>query len=110
MEVLAKAPFELDLKEVARVWRYGSVIRGWLMDLMENALTKDNTLEGIKDIAYSSGEGLWTVEEALHLKVPAPVITAAMLMRYRSEQEESFATKVVAALRHEFGGHDMAKK
>ncbi|MGI9862296.1 decarboxylating 6-phosphogluconate dehydrogenase [Moorella naiadis] len=109
MEVLAKAPFELDLREVARVWRYGSVIRGWLMDLMEKALAKDNTLEGIKDIAYSSGEGLWTVEEALRLKVPAPVITAALLMRYRSEQEESFATKVVAALRHEFGGHDMAK-
>ncbi|BCV21431.1 phosphogluconate dehydrogenase (NAD(+)-dependent, decarboxylating) [Moorella sp. Hama-1] len=110
MEVLAKGPFELDLREVARVWRHGSVIRGWLMDLMENALAKDNTLEGIKDIAYSSGEGLWTVEESLRLKVPAPVITAALLMRYRSEEEESFATKVVAALRHEFGGHDVAQK
>ncbi|MDN5325933.1 MAG: 6-phosphogluconate dehydrogenase [Moorella sp. (in: firmicutes)] len=110
MEVLASAPFKLDLKEVARVWRHGSVIRGWLMDLMENALAKDNTLDGIKDIAYSSGEGLWTVEEALRLKVPAPVITAALVMRYRSEQEESFATKVVAALRHEFGGHDVARK
>ncbi|CEP67658.1 Hydroxy monocarboxylic acid anion dehydrogenase,HIBADH-type [Moorella glycerini] len=110
MEVLAKGPFKLDLKAVARVWRHGSVIRGWLMDLMESALSKDATLESIKDIAYSSGEGLWTVEEALRLKVPAPVITAALLMRYRSEQEESFATKVVAALRHEFGGHDVARK
>ncbi|OIQ56426.1 6-phosphogluconate dehydrogenase, NAD(+)-dependent, decarboxylating [Moorella thermoacetica] len=110
MEVLAGAPFKLDLKEVARVWRHGSVIRGWLMDLMEKALAKDSTLDGIKDIAYSSGEGLWTIEEALRLKVPAPVITAALLMRYRSEQEESFATKVVAALRHEFGGHDVARK
>ncbi|WP_406676150.1 phosphogluconate dehydrogenase (NAD(+)-dependent, decarboxylating) [Moorella sp. ACPs] len=110
MEVLAKGPFKLDLKAVARVWRHGSVIRGWLMDLMESALSKDATLESIKDIAYSSGEGLWTVEEALRLKVPAPVITAALLMRYRSEQEESFATKVVAALRHEFGGHEVARK
>ena len=110
MEVLVNSPFKLDLKKVARVWRHGSVIRGWLMDLMENALSKDATLEEIKDIAYSSGEGLWTVEEALRLKVPAPVITAALLMRYRSEQEESFATKVVAALRHEFGGHDVAQK
>ncbi|GEA15698.1 6-phosphogluconate dehydrogenase [Moorella sp. E308F] len=110
MEVLAKGPFKLDLRAVAGVWRHGSVIRGWLMDLMESALSKDATLESIKDIAYSSGEGLWTVEEALHLKVPAPVITAALLMRYRSEQEESFATKVVAALRHEFGGHEVARK
>ncbi|MGI6286194.1 decarboxylating 6-phosphogluconate dehydrogenase [Neomoorella humiferrea] len=110
MEVLAKGPFKLDLRAVAGVWRHGSVIRGWLMDLMEKALSKDVTLESIKDIAYSSGEGLWTVEEALRLKVPAPVITAALQMRYRSEQEESFATKVVAALRHEFGGHEVARK
>ncbi len=110
MEILAKGPFKLDLRAVAGVWRHGSVIRGWLLDLTESALSKNNNLESIKDIAYSSGEGLWTVEEAIRLKVPAPVITAALLMRYRSEQEESFATKVVAALRHEFGGHEVSRK
>lgn len=104
-EVLEKSQFDFDLKEVARVWSHGSVIRGWLMELMEKAFEKDPKLSGIKGIMHSSGEGLWTVEEALNLKVPVPVIAQSLFMRYRSEQEDTFAGKVVAALRNEFGGH-----
>jgi len=104
-EVLEKSQFDFDLKEVARVWSHGSVIRGWLMELMEKAFEKDPKLSGIKGVMHSSGEGLWTVEEALNLKVPVPVIAQSLFMRYRSEQEDTFAGKVVAALRNEFGGH-----
>ena len=109
-EILEKGPFNLDLEKVARVWNNGSVIRGWLMELAQNAFSKDGKLDGIRGIMYSSGEGLWTVQEALELKVPAPVITESLMMRYRSEQEDTFTGKVVAALRNEFGGHAVAKK
>jgi len=109
-EILEKSRFDLDYKEVARVWNNGSVIRGWLMELMENAFIKDPNLDAIKGVMYSSGEGLWTVQEALELKVPAPVITDSLFIRYRSEQEDTFTGKVVAALRNEFGGHAVAKK
>ncbi|SDG22997.1 6-phosphogluconate dehydrogenase [Thermoanaerobacter thermohydrosulfuricus] len=108
-EVLEKSQFDFDLKEVARVWSHGSVIRGWLMELMEKAFEKDPKLSGIKGVMHSSGEGLWTVEEALNLKVPVPVIAQSLFMRYRSEQEDTFAGKVVAALRNEFGGHAVEK-
>lgn len=104
-EILQKSQFELDYQAVAKVWDNGSVIRGWLMELTEKAFAKDPELDGIKGVMYSSGEGLWTVQEALELKVPAPVITDSLFMRYRSEQEDTFAGKVVAALRNEFGGH-----
>lgn len=110
MEILANAPFKLNLRAVAGVWRHGSVIRGWLMDLTERALAKDSNLAGIKGVVHHSGEGLWTVEEALRLGIPAPVITASLMVRFRSVQEESFAGKIVAALRHEFGGHAVVKK
>jgi 6-phosphogluconate dehydrogenase len=109
-EILEKSQFDLDYKEVARVWNNGSVIRGWLMELMESAFSKDPNLDAIKGVMYSSGEGIWTVQEALDLKVPAPVITESLFMRYRSEQEDTFTGKVVAALRNEFGGHAVAKK
>lgn len=109
-EILEKSQFDLNYKEVARVWNNGSVIRGWLMELAESAFRKDANLDGIKGIMYSSGEGLWTVQEALELKVPAPIITESLFMRYRSEQEDTFTGKVVAALRNEFGGHAVAKK
>ncbi|WP_029688379.1 phosphogluconate dehydrogenase (NAD(+)-dependent, decarboxylating) [Thermoanaerobacter sp. A7A] len=108
-EVLEKSQFDFDLKEVARVWSHGSVIRGWLMELMEKAFEKDPKLSEIKGVMHSSGEGLWTVEEALNLKVPVPVIAQSLFMRYRSEQEDTFAGKVVAALRNEFGGHAVEK-
>lgn len=109
-EILEKSEFSLNFEEVARVWNNGSVIRGWLMELMESAFSKDAKLDIIKGIMYSSGEGLWTVQEALELKVPAPVITQSLFMRYRSEQEDTFTGKVVAALRNEFGGHAVSKK
>ncbi len=109
-EILEKSQFDLDFKEVARVWNNGSVIRGWLMELMENAFKKDPKLEAIKGIVNSSGEGLWTVEEALKLNVPAHVITSSLFVRYRSHQEDTFSGKVIAALRNEFGGHAVNKK
>ena len=80
------------------------------MELAQSAFSKDSKLDSIRGIMYSSGEGLWTVQEALELKVPAPVITESLMMRYRSEQEDTFTGKVVAALRNEFGGHAVAKK
>lgn len=104
-EILEKSRFNLDLEKVAHVWNYGSVIRGWLMELTENAFRKDPKLDKIKGVMYSSGEGLWTVQEALDLKVAASIITQSLLMRYRSEQEDTLTGKVVAALRNEFGGH-----
>lgn len=109
-EILDKSKFDLDFEAVAKVWCNGSVIRGWLMDLVQSAFHKDAHLDDIKDIIHSSGEGLWTVEEALALKVPAPVIVGSLFVRFASEQEESFSAKVVAALRNEFGGHDVEKK
>ena len=108
-EILEKCQFDLDYKEVARVWSHGSVIRGWLMELTESAFNKDPNLDQIKGVMYSSGEGLWTVQEALELKVPAPVITESLFTRYRSEMEDTFTGKVVAALRNEFGGHATKK-
>ncbi|MDN5347417.1 MAG: 6-phosphogluconate dehydrogenase [Clostridia bacterium] len=108
-EILARGPFELSLKEIARLWRHGSVIRGWLMDLLEKALNKESKLESIKGIVHSSGEGLWTAMTALELGIPAPIIAGSVFMRYRSEQIESFAAKVVAALRYEFGGHEVER-
>jgi len=104
-EIMVRGPFELNLREVARVWNHGSVIRGWLMELTEKAFAADARLEKIKGVVHSSGEGLWTAETALALGVPAPIITTSVFMRYRSEQEDSFAGKVVAALRNQFGGH-----
>lgn len=109
-EILEKSQFDLDFKEVARVWNNGSVIRGWLMELTEKAFKKDPQLDAIEGVMYSSGEGLWTVMEALEKKVPAPVITESLMMRFRSEQEDTFTGKVVAALRNEFGGHATKKK
>jgi 6-phosphogluconate dehydrogenase len=109
MEVLHKYGPEMDLAKVAHVWNHGSVIRSWLMELTENALSKDKNLESIKGVMHSSGEGKWTVEAALEMGVPTPVITLSLLMRYRSTQDDSFSGKVVAALRNEFGGHAVEK-
>jgi 6-phosphogluconate dehydrogenase len=110
MEVLHKYNDQIDLAAVAKVWNHGSVIRSWLMELTENALSKDKNLQSIKGVMHSSGEGKWTIDTALELGVPTPVITMSLLMRYRSQQEDTFAGKVVAALRNEFGGHAVEKK
>jgi 6-phosphogluconate dehydrogenase len=108
-EVLEKGPFRYDYEKVARVWNNGSVIRSWLMELVESAFSKDARLEGIRGIMHSSGEGKWTVETALDYQVATPVIALSLLMRYRSLEEDTFAGKVVAALRNEFGGHAVVK-
>ena len=109
-EILEKSRFDLDFQKVAKVWNNGSVIRGWLMGLMETAFTKDPHLDKIKGEIRSSGEGLWTVQEALDLHVPAHVITDSVFVRYRSFQNDTFSGKVIAALRNEFGGHEVTKK
>lgn len=104
-EVLHKSEFDLDLRSVARVWNHGSVVRSWLMELTENALSKDPALESIKGVMHASGEGKWTLETALEQQIATPVIAMALLMRYRSLEEDTFSGKIVAALRNEFGGH-----
>ncbi|SDZ20158.1 phosphogluconate dehydrogenase (NAD(+)-dependent, decarboxylating) [Thermoactinomyces sp. DSM 45892] len=109
-EILDKSQFDYNFEEVSRVWANGSVIRGWLMDLMENAFSKDPKLEQIRGVMNSSGEGQWTVETALDLKANAPVIALSMFMRFRSLEDDTFHGKVVAALRNEFGGHAVVKK
>jgi 6-phosphogluconate dehydrogenase len=109
-EILKESRFDLDLENIAKVWNNGSVIRGWLMELAARMFNKDAGLDSIKGIVYSSGEGLWTVQEALDLKVAAPVITESLFARYRSEREDTFTGKVVAGLRNEFGGHSVEKK
>lgn len=109
-EILEKSPFDFNYESVARVWNNGSVIRSWLMELIENAFSKDEKLEEIKGIMNSSGEGKWTVESALDFQAAAPIITLSLMMRYRSLEEDTFSGKVVAALRNEFGGHSVISK
>jgi 6-phosphogluconate dehydrogenase len=106
----ASQDFKLELGKIARLWNHGSVVRSWLNELAERALAKDGELSGIRGYVEDSGEGRWTVEEAMRLSVPAPVITMSLLARYRSRQEESFGAKVIAALRKEFGGHAVRTK
>lgn len=110
LEVLHRYDSNIDLASVTELWNHGSVVRSWLMELTHNALSKDNNLESIKGVMHSSGEGKWTIETALEMGVPTPVITMSLLMRYRSQTEDTFAGKVVAALRNEFGGHAVEKK
>ena len=97
--------FQLDLRQIAAVWNHGSVVRSWLNELAERAFAGDPGLASIKGYVEDSGEGRWTVQEAIDLNVPAPVITLSLLARFASRRDESFSAKVIAALRHEFGGH-----
>ncbi|MEH7116623.1 decarboxylating 6-phosphogluconate dehydrogenase [Neobacillus vireti] len=108
-EVLEKSDFDFDYEKVARVWNNGSVIRSWLMELTENAFSKDAKLDSIKGVMHSSGEGKWTIETALELQTAMPVTALSLMMRYRSLDEDTFTGKVVAALRNEFGGHAVEK-
>jgi 6-phosphogluconate dehydrogenase len=101
----AKSEFELDLHQIAEVWRYGSVVRSWLLDLTASALDEDPELSDIKGWVADSGEGRWTVFDSIDLDVPAPVITLALQMRFVSRQDESYAAKLLAAMRNKFGGH-----
>ncbi|MGA2777569.1 MAG: phosphogluconate dehydrogenase (NAD(+)-dependent, decarboxylating) [Steroidobacteraceae bacterium] len=100
-----KSEFNLDLHQIAEIWRYGSVVRSWLLDLTANALEKNPTLHGIAPYVVDSGEGRWTVAEAIELGVPAVVITASLLERLRSRDADSFSDKLLAAMRNQFGGH-----
>jgi 6-phosphogluconate dehydrogenase len=100
-----KSEFKLDLHQVAEIWRYGSVVRSWLLDLTANALEKNPTLHGIAPYVVDSGEGRWTVAEAIDLGVPAVVITASLLERLRSRDTDSFSDKLLSAMRNQFGGH-----
>jgi 6-phosphogluconate dehydrogenase len=97
--------FRLDLHQIAAVWNHGSVVRSWINELAERSFGRDAALSQVKGWVADSGEGRWTIQEAIDLDVPAPAITLALLTRFRSRQEESFGAKVIAALRHEFGGH-----
>ena len=101
----ASKDFKLDLKQISAVWNRGSVVRSWLNELAERAFAKDTDLTALKGYVEDSGEGRWTVQEAIDLDVPAPVITLSLLARFRSRQADSFGAKVIAALRNEFGGH-----
>jgi 6-phosphogluconate dehydrogenase len=106
----ASQDFTLHLGQIAKLWNHGRVVRSWLNELAERAFSRDDQLAAIRGYVEDSGEGRWTVEEAMHLDVPAPVITLSLLARLRSRQEESFGAKVIAALRNEFGGHEVQKK
>jgi 6-phosphogluconate dehydrogenase len=105
-EVMKASEFDLDLHEIAGIWRYGSVVRSWLLELLHAAFEVDGSeLEKIRGYVQDSGEGRWTIAEAIAEDVPVPVITAALYARFASRQDESFAAKVNAALRNQFGGH-----
>lgn len=109
-DILSKSPFDFDYERVAGVWNNGSIIRSYLMEMTQRAFSKDQNLDSLKGVMHSSGEGKWTVETALDLNVPAPVITLSLMMRYRSLEDDTFTGKVVAALRNEFGGHAVERK
>ena len=105
----AKSEFNLDMYAIAKMWNHGSVVRSWLLELAETAFEQDPALSSIKGYVEDSGEGRWTVQTAIELDVPAPVITHSLFERFHSRQPESFAAKVLAALRKGFGGHAVKK-
>ena len=104
-EILHASEYELDLGGISKLWNHGSVVRSWLLELAERAFESDQDLTHLRGWVEDSGEGRWTVQEAIDLNVPAPAITLALLTRLRSRQEDSYGAKVLAALRNEFGGH-----
>ena len=105
-----KKDFGFDVHQISEIWRYGSVVRSWLLDLTADALAKNPELEGIAPIVADSGEGRWTVFEAIENDVPAPIMTLALLERIRSRDKESFSDKLLMAMRNEFGGHPIVKE
>ncbi|MQC26117.1 MAG: decarboxylating 6-phosphogluconate dehydrogenase [Chloroflexi bacterium] len=105
----AREDFALNLHQVAEVWRYGSVVRSWLLDLTARALEDDQSLSDIEGWVADSGEGRWTVFEAINQEVPAPIITLALMQRFASRQDDSYAAKLLAAMRNQFGGHAVKK-
>jgi 6-phosphogluconate dehydrogenase len=105
-----KEELQLDLHQIAEIWRYGSVIRSWLLDLTSSALAERPDMGGIRPHVADSGEGRWTVQEAIELDVPAPVITHSLIQRLRSRDVESYADRLLAAMRSKFGGHDLPRE
>ena len=105
----AKREFQVDLAQLAEIWRYGSVVRSWLLDLTAAALRDNPALEGLQAYVEDSGEGRWTVQESIELGVPAPVISASLQARFRSRQDQPFGVKLLAAMRNQFGGHAVRK-
>ncbi|HZX72628.1 MAG TPA: decarboxylating 6-phosphogluconate dehydrogenase [Rhodanobacter sp.] len=105
-----KQDFNLDLAQVGEIWRYGSVVRSWLLELTTDALNKNPTMQGIAPYVVDSGEGRWTVDAALDLNVSAPVITLSLMERFRSRDNDSFADKLLSSMRNEFGGHAIKKE
>jgi len=104
-DLLANSDLDLKVEEIAEVWRHGSVVRSWLLDLAASALKKDPGLESISGFVEDSGEGRWTVETAIDQATPTPAIAIALFSRFASRREDTFANRMIAALRHEFGGH-----
>ncbi len=109
-EIMHSSEYELDLGKIAKLWDHGSVVRSWLLELLANVLEEDGKLSDIKGFVPDSGEGRWTIAEAIDRNVPAPIITNSLLVRLRSRQEDSFGEKILAALRNQFGGHEVKKK
>lgn len=109
-DILENSPYNLNLAKIADAWQYGSVVRSWLLELAVNALNDDPKLERLKGYVQDSGEGRWTVQTAIDFDVPAHVITASLFTRFQSRQDESFAMKMLAALRNQFGGHAVKLK
>ena len=107
--MLAKKTLELDVTQISEIWRYGSVVRSWLLDLTADALKKNPTLEGMEAFVPDSGEGRWTVFEAIDLNVSAPVITESLIRRLRSREENNFTDRMLSVMRNEFGGHAIKK-
>lgn len=105
-----KEEFNLDLPQIAQIWRYGSVVRSWLLDLTADALAKNPALDGLEAFVEDSGEGRWTVIEAIDLNVSAPIITESLMRRIRSREENNFTDRMLAIMRNEFGGHAVKKE
>lgn len=108
-EIMKNSPYDVDLQKVSRVWMQGSVVRSWLLELIGNALEESEDLGGIKPYVNDSGEGRWTVQTAMDFNVPAHVITASLFTRFESRQDDSFAMKLLSAMRNQFGGHAIKK-
>ncbi|MCF7925614.1 MAG: 6-phosphogluconate dehydrogenase (decarboxylating), partial [Candidatus Izimaplasma sp.] len=109
-DILEASPYEFDYQDVSQVWSNGSIIEGLLMRMVQSAFSKDAKLDTITGRIDDSGEGKWTIEEALNLEVSVPVIAQALFTRYKSRDEDTFAEKLIAAMRNEFGGHKVYKK
>ena len=109
-DLMHVSPYKIDLAAVAALWNRGSVVRSWLLELGARALAEDRDLSGLEAYVDDSGEGRWTVQDAIEQAVPLPAITAALFTRFRSRQDNSFAERMLAALRNQFGGHAVKKR